>query len=332
MSDAEQRLLVRVALLYYEEDLTQEEIAARLALSRSKVVRLLQQARRTGVVQIRVVAPHRSNRELERRLEHRFGLLQAVVVAAPARPAPEVVGAAIGQEAAAVLSPMLRPGLVLGMASGSTMQAVVDAMPAVLVPGMKVVEIQGLVFRTDTLRELDTLQVSRMARRLGAEYHMLPVPRELGSPEVAAALKLDSRVRETLELARRASVLLVGIGAFPRLSPSLAHLPADLVAELRQAGAVGEIAARFYDADGRPAASTLDARLIGLELQDVQRAPMRIGVAFGEPKVPAIAGALAGRYVNTLVTDADTALALLSHAGAAVEPTPSQATARDGRD
>jgi DNA-binding transcriptional regulator LsrR (DeoR family) len=82
--DADQRLLERVALLYYEDDLTQEDVAARLSISRSKVVRLLQEARRTGIVQIRVLAPQHANRDLERRLETRFGLQQAVV-AAPGR-------------------------------------------------------------------------------------------------------------------------------------------------------------------------------------------------------------------------------------------------------
>jgi DNA-binding transcriptional regulator LsrR (DeoR family) len=329
VTDAEQRLLVRVALLYYEENLTQEEIAARLALSRSKVVRLLQEARRTGVVQIRVLAPHDWDRELERRLEQRFGLLQAAV-AAPARPTPEVVRAAVAHEAVSLLSPMLKPGLVLGMASGTTMQAVVDAMPAVRLPGARVVEMQGILIPSETLHELDTLQVSRMAQRLGAEYVMLPVPREVSSPEVAAALRMESRVGQTLDLARRAKLLLVGIGAIP-LSPSLAHLAEELVTELRQVGAVGEIGARFYDVQGRPTASSFDDRLIGLELHDLLRVPMRIGVAFGEHKTSAIAGALAGHYVNTLVTDVDTARSLLEYVGAQIDERPALARARDGR-
>jgi DNA-binding transcriptional regulator LsrR (DeoR family) len=330
-SEAQQRLLVRVALLYYEEDLNQEEIAARLALSRSKVVRLLQEARRTGVVQIRVLAPHASNRELERRLEKRFGLLQAVV-ATPARPTPDAVRSAVGDEAATVLSPMLKPGMVLGMASGTTMQAVVDAMPPVRVSNLKVVDIQGLLVATGGPHEFDALQASHMAQRLGAEYQMLPVPRELSSPEVAAALRRDARVTQVLDLARRASVLLVGVGAIPPLSPSLTHLPAELVGELRQLGAVGEIAARFFDADGRPSASSLDARLIGLELREMLNAPMRIGVAFGEAKIAALAGALAGRYVNTLVLDEQTARSLLAFGGAAADAGPAASTTRNGRD
>src|SRR5437764_14650346 len=84
MAIAESRLrhLVKVAQLYYEDDLNQEEISARLQLSRTKVARLLQEARRIGIVQIRVVAPHRTSLALERRLERVFGLHQAANVEA----------------------------------------------------------------------------------------------------------------------------------------------------------------------------------------------------------------------------------------------------------
>ena len=45
-------LLAKVASLYYEEELTQNEIAARLGLSRVKIYRLLKQAKDEQVVQV----------------------------------------------------------------------------------------------------------------------------------------------------------------------------------------------------------------------------------------------------------------------------------------
>jgi len=311
--DSEQRLIEQVALLYYEEDLTQEEVAARLLLSRSKVVRLLQAARRRGIVQIRVLVPHHANRDLERRLESRFGLLRAVV-AAPSRSAAEEVSQTVAREAAAVLSEILKPGLVLAIASGTTMDAVVDAIPQVRVPAVRIVELHGMILRSESITDRDTLQTTaRIGQRLGAEYSMLPVVRELGSPELAQALLLDSRVQRTLELGRQADVLLVGVGALQPLSPSLAHLPRELVAELQRAGAVGEIAARFFDRSGCPCQSRLDERLVGLPLTALLQVPTRIGVAFGVAKVPAIAGALAGQYINTLITDTETATSLFAY-------------------
>jgi DNA-binding transcriptional regulator LsrR (DeoR family) len=333
--DVQQRLLERVALLYYEENLTQEEVAARLCLSRSKVVRLLQEARRTGIVQIRVLAPHHANRDLERRLESRFGLLQ-VVVAASARSDVSDTGRTVAHEAAAVLSHMLKPGLVIAMASGTTMQAVAEAIPQVRVPDVRVIELHGMIQDTG-LTDLNARPiVARIAQRLGAEYSMLPVLRELASAEFAAALLRDTRIQRTLELGRQADVLLVGVGAIQPLSPSLAPLAPEVLAELRHAGAVGEISARFFDQGGQACPSTLDARLVSLPLADLVQVPTRIGVAFGAAKVAAIAGALAGQYINTLVTDVPTATSLLAysetagrtHKGGTGDPRAQQADRR----
>ena len=79
LSTDEQRR-TRIAWLYYVEGLTQAEIAERLAVSRVKVVRDLQIGRQTGLVQIQISGRLASCVALERALERRFGLRQAVVV------------------------------------------------------------------------------------------------------------------------------------------------------------------------------------------------------------------------------------------------------------
>ena len=46
----EVEFLYQVARLYYEEELTQEQIAGQIGLSRQKVQRLLDSARKEGIV------------------------------------------------------------------------------------------------------------------------------------------------------------------------------------------------------------------------------------------------------------------------------------------
>ena len=47
-------LLSRIAWMYYNDEMTQKEIADRLGLSRIKVLRLLKQAREEGIVEIKI--------------------------------------------------------------------------------------------------------------------------------------------------------------------------------------------------------------------------------------------------------------------------------------
>ncbi len=68
---AEDELLVRIAWLYYMEELTQAEIADRLNMSRIKITRYLKQAREKGIVQINIQSNNSNVLELESALSNR---------------------------------------------------------------------------------------------------------------------------------------------------------------------------------------------------------------------------------------------------------------------
>ncbi len=309
----EQQAIERVALLYYQDNLTQEEIAARLSTSRSRVVRLLQEARRLGVVQIRVVTSAASTIDLERRLEARFDL-RAVRIAASGRTHAETL-AAVGVEAANWVVDVLKPGDTMVLSSGRSIGALVEGMPVLSLPAATLVEMQGVVGLPSALPAFGTdYLVAQLAQKLGAQYRMLPVPRHLSSASLVSAVLSDERIRSTLELARRADFVVVGIGGIDPPSPTLPPVALETLAALRARGAIGEISAQFFDADGRPCPSELDERLVGLKLTELIGIPVRTGIAFGPEKVSAIAAALAGRLANVLVTDTDTAIALLGSA------------------
>jgi DNA-binding transcriptional regulator LsrR (DeoR family) len=76
---------------------------------------------------------------------------------------------------------------------------------------------------------------------------------------------------------------------------------------LRKAGAVGDICLRFFDNSGNPVATPLNDRVIGMELQQLQRVNRAVGVAGGRRKLDAIRGALEGHWINVLITDRLTA-------------------------
>src|SRR2546427_12628029 len=89
------RLLVKIARLYYEQDMTQGEIGKRLRLSRQKVQRLLHQARDQGVVRIGIRPMMGIFSDLEKSLEEQLGLRESVLVATSA-PGHQPIGARHG--------------------------------------------------------------------------------------------------------------------------------------------------------------------------------------------------------------------------------------------
>ena len=74
-------LLAEVAIPTYDQGFTQREVAERVGVSRSTVSRLLDEARRKGVVEIYINSPFRRSEELQAALCERFSLKEARVLA-----------------------------------------------------------------------------------------------------------------------------------------------------------------------------------------------------------------------------------------------------------
>jgi DNA-binding transcriptional regulator LsrR (DeoR family) len=307
----EARLLYRVARAYYEDDLTQEEIAERFGLSRVKVCRLLGRAREAGIVRISVRLPGSGCGDLERALERRFGLREAVV--APRAPRLSILDR-MGAAAASLFARTVRGSETIGLTWGNSLRAFVESLPRLELPDLRIVQIIGGLGSVDAGVNGAEL-TRRLAERCGARPRMIQAPGIVASREVRAALLADPQVAEAIDLGTRADLAIVGIGV-PEQTPALLGPGAllqrgELDALLRQ-GAVGDIAFRHFDADGRYLETDLDERVVGLDARALAAIPRRIGVAGGPGKTAAIGAALKGRLVDVLVTDEDTAVSLVA--------------------
>lgn len=317
LNEERAQLLVRVASLYYEQGLTQEEIAQRIGFSRSNVSRLLTEARQEGVVEIRINHPWATSNELAATLIHRFGLQDALVLASGSPDRNEVLRG-VGVLAARYLERVLKPNYILGIGWGTALYEVVHGLRHIRMPGIEVVQIIG---GTGSLNpQIDGTELARqLARALGARYRYLHAPLIVETPELCRALMQERDIHESLEIGRKADVVLVGIGSVVREISSLTrsgHLLEDELAWLQAIGAVGDICAQHFDIQGRMCAFELNERVVGLRLNELQRIPCVIGVAGWREKASAILGALRGKYIDVLVTDDAAAHEVLRLAGA----------------
>ncbi|MDE3075153.1 MAG: winged helix-turn-helix transcriptional regulator [Chloroflexota bacterium] len=316
MDDSTNRLLVRVAQLYYLQDLNQEEIARRCNVSRSKVSRLLKEARDSGIVEIVIHPPAAFSLELERQLEAEFSLQEAVVVNGGVVVGNDVLGV-VASAAADYLQRVLKPGDVLGVSAGQTIARIVQALPVRAYDNVSVVQVGSVGVRVGAPvaysgREL----ASQLARKLGCLDRLttFPVPSVFDSQAIRDAILADTGVKQALAQLENCTIALVGIGAFEPLSGiagSLGITP-DEMGELRAQGAAGEICTRFYDIHGIPCRTSLVKRHVGIDLEHLRSTPLVIGAACGSAKLAAILGALHGHYVKVLITDDATAIKLLA--------------------
>jgi DNA-binding transcriptional regulator LsrR (DeoR family) len=305
--------LHRAAKLYYEEDATQAQVAAKLGVSRATISRMLSEARRQGIVRIEIVAPHQpSNEDLADRLAATLGLDRVYLSSPlPAASSTRLTAGMLGSILAphvgrALASVGLLPGDVLLVSSGRTMYEVAQS---------ELPELRGIVV-APTLggthqpeRWYQTNEIVRLiADRVGGQPTYLFAP-ALPGPDLYQTLQLDPAIQQVLHLWPHARCALVGVGAPPTLrSNPPQFLPTGATTLL---DAIGDVCSRFYNRAGEPVSFPGSERLIALELADLQRIPVSIAVAAGQEKVISIAVGARAKYFNQLVTDQLTAEQIL---------------------
>ena len=308
-----EELLLRAAWFYYKDELTQDEIAKRLSVSRASVGRLLERARRVGLVTINLNTDYLNAFELSAELRRVFGLSEALVVPDDEKePADHhALNARVGLGGAQYISTHLRPGGTLGVGWGETVSRVIAAINFGAVGPVHMVTLTGGVDGY-----LQAFLSSKNEATSDADLttaKVIPAPTLASSAALATALREEPTIQEVLKQACSVETAVVGVGT-PTTDATivqLGYLNAGDVRSLREQGVVGDILGQFFDAAGNVAKLPIHDRRIGIELSDLKYIPKVVGVAGGLHKVPAILGALHGGFLDVLVTNELAAIRLL---------------------
>ena len=306
------RLISAVLTLYYVQELTQAEVARRLGLSTSKVNRLLQQARRQGMVEIVIRTPFQHLFDLEARLKAAFDLSDVAVIPQIAAEPTDMVHT-LGWAGASCLLEHLRDGDVIGIGGGTAVHAVVQAIQPPHPYDVEVVPVLGAV-QGQVITDVNYL-AARLAERLDGRAYQLHAPAFVDTREQREMLLSMGPVKEILDIARRTTVALLGVGTVDDEASRFVQFTALSAEEMKRiaedCGGVGEIGAYVYDIRGHQCAEECANRVVGLTLQELGQIPFTVGVAARAVKAVPLYGALRGGYLDALVTDEVAAKAIL---------------------
>lgn len=301
--------MIRAAWLYYHHNMTHHQIAQRLHLSRVKITRMLQKARETGVVEIKINYPLPISLQLSEQLEEQFGLKEAVIVSSKANIAETLDE--IGRTAVEHLMQSIFPGCRLGFVWSSTL----SKMSAYFKPPSKPVLCTVCDLAGSMLGQDNPYSVSaKAASVLGVPFLPMPVPAVVQSETARDAILSEPSVQVALDLARRSDIAFMGLGDTGEDSTMVrtGYLTADEMADLRARGAVGDIAIHYFDIQGQHIPHPIDERIIGLEWDDLRSIPYLVVVAAGPKKVESLLGILRSRLCHCLITDTNTAQSILA--------------------
>ncbi|MBW9109910.1 sugar-binding transcriptional regulator [Microbacterium ureisolvens] len=312
MDAVDELLSIRAAELYYEENLTQEEIGRNLQITRWKVGRLLTQAKEEGFVRIEILHSRARRPQLERRLRDERSLTDAVVVSRAGVRSEDELQQRVAQAAADYLAAMRPHPPVLGVSWGRTLSDVAHHLRDGWSQGTDVVQINGGVSMSQRPGTAAATAVS-IAQKGGGTAALLPSPAILERRATKEAIEDDRVVAGVLDAARSANAYLFSAGPADHGSVHVdsGYLTTADIDRLVEAGAVGDVVGRYITADGRIADDELDARTVGVSLDDLRRADVAICAIAGTPKRAIASAVVASRLCTVLVTDESTAQHLL---------------------
>lgn len=311
----ELRLMAKIAHLYYDLHHTQSEIAEQMSISQASISRLLKRAEEEKIVRITVSMPNGVYTALEEALQEKYALKE-VIVAHCSVDEDEAILRALGSAAAFYLENTLKKNEVVGISSWSaTLLQMVEAMhPLNRKMETQVVQILGGV--GNPAAEVHAARLTeRLANLLQGTAHFLPAPGVVGTADSRQIMADDPFVKAAIDLFDQVTLALVGIGAVEPsklLASSGNVFSSEELAHLQTMGAVGDICVRFFDLAGHPVVTDLNQRVIGMSLEQLRNVERTVGIAGGQRKIQAIRGALAGKWINVLITDNFTAERLLA--------------------
>lgn len=295
-------LLAAVANLYYCSDLTQNEIAERLYISRPKVSRMLKEARELGIVEISIHEPWERNLDYEQRLRNAFGLENVRVVVSQ-NSGKEKETEKIAEAVSYYLDSVVKPGMVLGISWGNTLYHIVKHIstnnrkniPVTVVPIMGAANIKS--------PEKDAMDLAKdLASAYGGKYYYIYAPLFVKDKALRDNLVREANIQNVLELSARADIILTSVGSIVYKSWS-DYLSKKTLETLEQKGAVGHMGGHFFDREGQELATSLAEKMIGIHLTDIRQCRDVVCAVCGESKAEAVLGALRGGLINTLIID-----------------------------
>ena len=231
----EEDLMAKIAWYYYIDNLTQIQIAEQVGIPRLRVIKLLEKARQTGIVQFKI-AENNSHVSMENAIARRFDLKDVFIV--PSASGMDNRNEALAEAAAIYIANRLPENAFINMGYGDTTCRVLNHLASNSSSRISVVSLTGGVnyYLPNTVTNV-----------FNARLYLTPAPFVMSSPEMVTAINNEPAVREIAEMVPLSSISIIGIGGIDENATTVRTgivTPKDL-RYLSMQGAVGDVLPLF---------------------------------------------------------------------------------------
>ncbi len=306
-------LLVKVAQMYYNEGLKQEDIAKQLGISRSLISMILTEAREVGIVEISVRDPLLNDEKLSRRMQQAFNLKNCVVIPTTVRD-ESALRRFVAQRTVTVVNSLLKNRAVIGLGWGRTCHQFVSVYSKEGdVREISVVPLVGGSNQMAPYFQLNEL-VRILADKLDGKPYFVHAPSLVSDAEERDLYCSSSTMKPIAAKWRSMDIVVASIGTLPKTQANGREIykgEGEIYQQLDGVEVVGDICARYFTIDGEFLRTDFYDRIVGIRIEDLETARGVVCMAAGSEKSYAVLGAVRTGVVSTLVCDQNTAEAVL---------------------
>lgn len=307
----DERLMVKICDMYYNQDINQKTISKQLGLSRPTVSRIITNAREKGVVKIIIDNLEGTDFvDQERTIEGMYGLREVIIV--KERQDVDDQKDELGRAAAGYMERVVQDNDIVGVSMGTTLSRVAKYVTTQTAKNVTFIPLIGGMGHL-RMELHSNFIVEAMAKAFGGEYKLMHAPARVSGSAIRNELLKEENINRMIQMTEKLSVALVGVGMPNSNSAIMAtgYYRPDDMEKLHQKNVAGDICMQFYDSDGSTIPFKDDNNVVGIDIKKLKHVPHAIGIVCGAEKANAIVGAIKGRYINTLITDIGTAQALI---------------------
>lgn len=300
------RFLAKIAGLYYIEGLTQQKIANKLSISRTKVSRYLTRARKEEIAEIKINYPAEDFSNLEYKIENKFKISECII--SSTLDSDETTIKAMSGSLNNLLSRILKDGSYIGIGWGGSLSEMSKYINVMEKSDIKVVPMIGGLGKTGTGVHTNSV-AKNIADRMNGISYMIHSPAVLDNREAKEIVEKDSNVKEIMDMSSKIDTAIIGMSDLGKDSTMIKTGSFDEkdFKYLEGLGVVGDVNLIFIDENGNHIPNKIDERIVRVPLEGMKRIDNVIGVAFGKRKLGVLLGALRGGIINILFTDEETA-------------------------
>jgi DNA-binding transcriptional regulator LsrR (DeoR family) len=311
------RVIARIAELFYIHNISQYEIADKFNFSKAKVCRLIKEAKKRKIIEFQIKNVDKRPIELEQKFEKKFKLKEAIIFYNSDINTcdEEVIFQEIGKIGTDYIHRIIDNNLNFALTWGKTLYYVIKNLKVDKKYNVNVFSTIGSVSLTETAYQNVNL-AQMLSERIGGTCYPIYLPLILETPELKESLTQENVINKVIGDTSKIDYYFTSLGTISKNSRmyTLGGFDLNFFNALISKKIVGEIGLNFYDINGNFIKAGLEDRTINLSVDEIQKIKNKIVIAFGDEKVDAISGFLKTKIADVLITDSKTAEKVLEKA------------------